>query len=79
MVMAAILVMWSNFFLTVFLSHDLGMLHMKFGWNWLNGLVVEDVYKLWTDGRTDAGRWVITIAHPELSLRWAKNKWQYSL
>ena len=36
--MAASWVMWPNFFLTIFFSRDVRMLHMKSGWNWLNGL-----------------------------------------
>jgi len=43
--MAASWVMWPNFFLTIFFFRDVGMLHMKFGWNWLNGLGEYDLLR----------------------------------
>ena len=65
--------------------HQPKIISVKFHWNLLAGFRGEDFLSNCsrtdgrTHGRTDAGRWSITIAHPEhVVLRWANKKPKFS-
>ena len=61
-----------------FVSPFLRRLHIKFGFDWSCSLRGEDVWKVWTDGRTtDTGPWVYyKLTLWAWRLRWAKKPWQ---
>ena len=68
---------WTATILANFRSPNLRRLHIKFEQNWLRGFRGGRLKMLTTDARTEDGRKVITIAHPEHSSGELKTRLQF--
>ena len=67
---------WNSYLWSILKVHHPRIISVKFHWNLLAGFREDFLSNCSrTDTRMDAGRWLITMAHPEhIVLRWAKKR-----